>query len=182
MTRNPPSPTDSLSEPLYTAYADSPLGLLMIRASDQAIIELLPVSRKEQEIRENSLTSQCRKELSQYFAGKRKNFTLPLRPRGTPFQKKIWTVLQTIPYGCTMTYKEIAEKAGNPKAVRAAGTACGKNPLPILIPCHRVIGSNGSLIGYAFGLPAKKYLLSLEKNDIAPKDTGKALFSWKERQ
>ncbi|MFV0344415.1 MAG: methylated-DNA--[protein]-cysteine S-methyltransferase [Anaerocolumna sp.] len=103
------------------------------------------------------------KELMEYMNGNRQEFTVPLNPSGTPFQKKVWEVLRSIPYGETLSYKEVAEKAGNSKACRAVGMANNKNPIPIMIPCHRVIGSNGKLVGYGGGLPIKIRLLNIEK-------------------
>jgi len=104
-------------------------------------------------------------QLQEYFAGKRKVFDLELAPSGTDFQKKVWQALLKIPYGKTATYKEIAAAIGHPKAARAVGMACNKNPIAIIIPCHRVVGSNGSLTGYAGGLEMKKRLLELELNN-----------------
>ena len=105
------------------------------------------------------------KELEEYFQGKRKEFTVPCRPEGTDFQKRVWEALTRIPYGETRTYKEIAVEAGNPKASRAVGMANNKNPVPIIIPCHRVIGSDGKLTGYAGGLGVKEFLLNLEREN-----------------
>jgi methylated-DNA-[protein]-cysteine S-methyltransferase len=100
------------------------------------------------------------KALQEFFAGTRKEFSgLTLAPRGTPFQQSVWRALLTIPYGVTWSYKDIAEKIGNPKAVRAVGLANGQNPIPVIIPCHRVIGSNGALTGFGGGLPTKEWLL-----------------------
>ena len=103
-------------------------------------------------------------QLDEYFQGKRTTFSLPFKLTGTPFQLAVWKELQNIPYGQTTSYKEIAQKINKPKACRAVGMANNKNPLPIIIPCHRVIGSNGKLIGYAGGLNLKNYLLELEKS------------------
>lgn len=105
-------------------------------------------------------------EILEYLAGKRKKFDVPLAPEGTPFQKSVWTALQTIPYGETATYGEIAVKVGNPKAARAIGRANHDNPIAILIPCHRVVGANGKLTGYAAGLEIKKALLEIEKENM----------------
>ena len=103
------------------------------------------------------------KQLEEYFSGKRRKFTLPLDPQGTAFDKKVWKATQKIPYGQVRTYKDIAKMIGKPKASRAVGNALGRNPIPILIPCHRVIASNGTLGGYSSGLKIKKILLTLEK-------------------
>lgn len=110
------------------------------------------------------LLSMATIQLDEYFQGKRTTFSLPFKLTGTPFQLAVWKELQNIPYGQTTSYKEIAQKINKPKAYRAVGMANNKNPLPIIIPCHRVIGSNGKLIGYAGGLNLKNYLLELEKS------------------
>lgn len=102
-------------------------------------------------------------QLAEYFAGRRKEFDLPLNPEGTDFQRKIWNALQKIPFGETRSYKQLAEMAGSGKACRAVGGANNKNPLPVFIPCHRVIGADGSLVGYGGGLKIKQFLLELEK-------------------
>lgn len=108
------------------------------------------------------LLLQAAEELWAYFGGKRRDFSLPLEPVGTPFQCTVWRALRTIPYGQTATYSRLAEIAGSPGAFRAVGTAVGRNPLSILIPCHRIVGASGSLTGYAGGLDRKKHLLKLE--------------------
>ena len=108
------------------------------------------------------LLTETRKQLEEYFDRKRKEFNLPILLRGTEFQKKVWQGLCTIPYGETRSYKELAELVGNPKAVRAVGGANNKNPIMIIVPCHRVIGADGSLVGFGGGLEVKKYLLELE--------------------
>lgn len=108
-------------------------------------------------------------QLDLYFQGKLKEFDLPLRPEGTPFQKKVWRALTAIPYGETKSYKEIAEMAGSVKACRAVGMANHRNPIAIVIPCHRVIGSDGSLTGYAGGIHAKEWLLAFEKENDSSK-------------
>ena len=109
------------------------------------------------------LLRQAAAELAAYFAGDLREFTVPLAPKGTPFQQKVWTALREIPYGETRSYKEIAAMVGNEKACRAVGMANNRNPLPIFIPCHRVVGTNGKLVGYAGGLDVKTFLLELEK-------------------
>lgn len=102
------------------------------------------------------------RQLEEYFAGRRKHFDLPLAPRGTVFQQRVWNALTEIPFGKAVSYSDIAETIGNPNAVRAVGLANGRNPIPIVIPCHRVIGKDGSLTGYGGGLPNKRKLLALE--------------------
>ena len=101
-------------------------------------------------------------ELHEYFAGKRETFDIPLAPKGTEFQLAVWNALLEIPYGHTVTYSEIARRIGRPSAVRAVGAANGANPIPVIIPCHRVIGSNGTLTGYGGGIERKQWLLALE--------------------
>ncbi len=113
-------------------------------------------------VKETQLIQQTYHELQEYFEGKRKIFDVPLNPQGTPFQTAVWEELKKIPYGQTKTYKEIAKAAGNEKACRAVGMANNKNPIAIIIPCHRVIGSNGEMTGYAGGLEIKKKLLNIE--------------------
>ena len=105
---------------------------------------------------------QCEEELTAYFAGTLRTFSVPLQPVGTPFQLSVWEALRQIPYGETRTYAQIAEAIGNPKACRAVGMANNRNPISILIPCHRVIGAGGALVGYGGGLEVKKFLLALE--------------------
>lgn len=123
-----------------------------------------PKLPKQAEVKETPLLKKALQQLEEYLAGQRQNFDLPLKPQGTPFQQKVWQALLTIPYGQTASYKEIAIKAGSPKGCRAVGMANNKNPIAIIIPCHRVIGSNGNLIGYAGGLDIKQKLLELESN------------------
>ena len=113
--------------------------------------------------RETSLLREAARQLNEYFAGRRQVFDLPLRPAGTPFQQKVWHALQTIPYGQTRSYQEIAGQIGNLKACRAVGYANHNNPIAIIIPCHRVIGKSGRLTGYAGGLGLKERLLRLEQ-------------------
>jgi methylated-DNA-[protein]-cysteine S-methyltransferase len=114
----------------------------------------------------SSVGKEVKKQLDEYFKGKRKKFDLPLEPVGTEYQKKVWNVLSEIPYGKTVTYKEVARMAGNEKASRAVGLANNRNPIPVIVPCHRVIGSNGKLVGYAGGLDKKQRLLELERENL----------------
>lgn len=111
---------------------------------------------------ETPVLNKARKQILEFFDGKRKCFDLPLNPKGTEFQKNVWNALLQIPYGEVKSYKDIACMIGNPKGCRAVGMANNRNPIPIIIPCHRVIGSNGSLVGYAYGLDIKEKLLALE--------------------
>lgn len=116
----------------------------------------------QQTQRPTPLLRRAERELQEYFAGQRRQFDLPLAPQGTPFQQSVWQALRQIPYGQTASYKQIAQAIGHPTACRAVGGANNKNPLPIFIPCHRVIGAGGSLTGYAGGLDLKQGLLALE--------------------
>lgn len=121
------------------------------------------------EIHETPLLKRAYLQLQEYFIGKRQQFDLPLAPRGTTFQQAVWQALLSIPYGKTASYKEMAIKVGNPKACRAIGMANNKNPIGIIIPCHRVIGANGKLVGYAGGLDIKQKLLDLEQKNFFQK-------------
>ncbi len=150
----------------YSLTLETPIGLLRITASDKAIIAIKPIEVEKNRLLSedtNELVKKCVQELKEYFAGRRTNFDLPLAPKGTDFQKQVWQALQKIPYGETRTYGKIAQMMGKPKAARAIGMANHNNPILILIPCHRVIGGNGSLTGYAAGIENQKYLLELEK-------------------
>lgn len=131
--------------------------------SDENYIKAVHFGRSEYETKLTPLISEAVNQLREYFKGDRKIFTVPLKPDGTDFQQKVWKTLTEIPYGQTISYGEIAEKIGKPGGARAVGNANNKNPIAIIIPCHRVIGANGSLTGYAAGLNIKKQLLSLEK-------------------
>jgi len=115
----------------------------------------------------NAVLADAGTQLREYFAGVRRQFDLPLDPQGTAFQRQVWKALAAIPYGATRTYREIAEAVGSPRAVRAVGAANGRNMLPIVVPCHRVIGADGRLVGYAGGLDVKKLLLELEARQAA---------------
>ncbi|MBL4934668.1 methylated-DNA--[protein]-cysteine S-methyltransferase [Clostridium sp. YIM B02515] len=118
---------------------------------------------KDMVLNETNLIKEAAKQLNSYFAGELRTFELPLALEGTEFMRSVWKALCEIPYGKTFSYKDVAQSIGNPKAVRAVGNANNRNPIPIIIPCHRVIGSNGKLVGYGGGLEIKKYLLELEK-------------------
>ncbi len=122
--------------------------------------------KHEAAFQETALIKKASAQIAEYLDGKRQTFDLPLTPRGTDFQIKVWNTLQKIPYGETRSYKQIAEAIGNPKAVRAVGMANNRNPIPIIIPCHRVIGADSSLTGYAGGLSLKQKLLELENGSF----------------
>ena len=152
-------------EKLSRAVYKSPVGELLIVCTETALLSLgvRKVQESAEDKENNPVVQQTIKELEEYFAGNRKVFTVPLDLRGTEFQKKVWEALREIPYGETRSYKEIAEKIGNPKASRAVGMANHRNPIGIVVPCHRVVGANGKLTGYAGGIPMKQALLELEK-------------------
>jgi methylated-DNA-[protein]-cysteine S-methyltransferase len=148
---------------LYTAYCSSPVGLLKLQCSDK-YIKTVNFCDAEGAIQhdEHKLLQACSRQLDEYFAGKRKHFSLPLNQDGTEFQTKVWDLLSKIPYGKTISYNELAKHYGDIKAIRAVASANGKNNIAIIVPCHRVIGSDHSLVGYAGGLWRKKWLLDHE--------------------
>lgn len=137
---------------------------LYLVATETHLINIQFTQPQKALLQTTELLSMATIQLDEYFQGKRTTFSLPFKLTGTPFQLVVWKELQNIPYGQTTSYKEIAQKINKPKSCRAVGMANNKNPLPIIIPCHRVIGSNGKLIGYAGGLKLKNYLLELEKS------------------
>jgi methylated-DNA-[protein]-cysteine S-methyltransferase len=144
----------------------TPIGELVLTADpDGALTRLYLPNRPPDRTgwqRDDALLEPARRQLAEYFAAERTEFDLPLRPAGAPFQLRVWEALLTIPYGETASYGEIAREIGHPTAFRAVGAANGQNPIAIIVPCHRVIGANGSLTGYGGGLPAKRALLDLE--------------------
>lgn len=142
---------------------ETPIGTLCLEEDGEALTAIRLGPKCEEEQDESELLNEAKKQIMEYFAGKRTQFDLPLHMHGTEFQVKVWNALRQIPYGETRSYSEIAAAAGNPKACRAVGGANNKNPLLIVVPCHRVIGKNGSLVGFACGMDAKKHLLELEK-------------------
>ena len=148
---------------MYVAYFPSPVGLLRLESADGKTLcaVRLTAARTAPECPCPVLTETTR-QLTEYFAGQRQTFTLPLAATGTPFQQRVWAALRAIPYGQTRSYGQIAAAVGNPKACRAVGMANNRNPIMIIVPCHRVIGADGSLVGYAGGVHIKEYLLRLE--------------------
>ena len=150
----------------FTVVYQAPIGTMVIISNGDAIIEIDHINHEEP-ITENpdKLCEQVTKQLDEYFSGSRTAFDLPLSYKGTPFQEAAWLALQTIPYGETISYGEQAKRMENPKAVRAVGGANGKNPFSIVIPCHRVIGANGTLTGYTGGMSRKEWLLDFEKQN-----------------
>ena len=155
----------------YTELA-SPIGPLLLAADDSGLREILFVNGRHPARpdaawkRDAAPLAEPIRQLRAYFAGELEDFDLPQAPQGTPFQLKVWKLLCDIPYGETISYGELARRIGNPNASRAVGLANGSNPIPIIIPCHRVIGSNGKLTGYGGGLPIKEKLLALERRQL----------------
>ena len=155
----------------YWEYFTTPIGTLIVKANDLGItkVYLGDENETEQAIKncENGkaqmYVKQACVELGEYFSGKRKRFDVPVHLQGTPFQESVWEALREIPYGETRSYKQIAERIGNPKATRAVGMANNRNKILLLVPCHRVIGANGSMVGFGCGLSVKEYLLAMEK-------------------
>lgn len=146
------------------AYYSSPIGLIKVAATNDAISSVMFVEKEDNsDITVNPLLMQASKQLDEYFIGKRKTFDLPLQQRGTTFQESVWNELRKIPFGHTVSYMDIARELGKEEFVRAVGAANGQNKIAIMIPCHRVIGSNGKLVGFAYGIERKKFLLDHEK-------------------
>ncbi len=162
---------DSPIGPLLLASTRKGLCLIEFGAEETSLIALQRWSRKwlhAKPVRDDAINSEAKRQLDEYFAGRRRSFDLPLDLYGTPFQHRVWQELTRIPYGETRTYKDLAVAIGAPKAVRAIGGANNRNPVPIVVPCHRVIGSNGALVGYGGGLPIKEFLLRLEAEGDGP--------------
>jgi methylated-DNA-[protein]-cysteine S-methyltransferase len=161
-----------MSESRVYSYCDSPIGKLLLVASERGLAQIW----FEGQAHSAGLGADCHenptalrdaiRQLRAYFAGKLENFELDLAPEGTAFQQTVWNELLNIPYGETISYGELARRIGNPSASRAVGLANGSNPIPVIIPCHRVIGSNGKLTGYGGGLPIKEKLLAMEKRQL----------------
>jgi methylated-DNA-[protein]-cysteine S-methyltransferase len=156
---------------ISTIY-DSPIGPLTLHSNGVAITGLefadpkYPLAKSPRG--DDAVLAQARRELGDYFAGKLVTFTVPTAAEGTPFQRRAWAALRKIPYGATRTYGQQAAAIGSPRASRAVGLANGRNPIAIIVPCHRVIGSNGSLTGFGGGLPRKRFLLDLERRAAKP--------------
>lgn len=155
--------------PIVHTAVQSPVGPLLLAVSDEGLYAIEfqpsrhPVARAEAwREGDHPLLEQARAQLEEYFAGTRRGFDLPLAPHGTAFQRTVWRTLATIPYGETLSYAQLAARVGRPGAARAVGAANGRNPLPIVLPCHRVIGARGDLTGFGGGLPVKRFLLELE--------------------
>ena len=157
---------------VYYSHLESPLGVLLLASGDTGLCKInfpkngKPASADPGWHKDPSALAEPIRQLRAYFAGELESFDLSLAPEGTVFQQKVWDELCKIPYGETISYGELAKRIGNPNASRAVGLANGSNPIPIIIPCHRVIGSNGKLTGYGGGLPIKEKLLALEKRQL----------------
>ncbi|HAX73948.1 MAG TPA: cysteine methyltransferase [Firmicutes bacterium] len=151
---------------LYRQYYDSPIGLIEVETSENAVCAVSFVTVKKEVTDTVPILQAAMKQLDEYFKGKRYEFLLPFEVKGTDFQMKVWDALQQIPYGETRSYKDIAINIGNELAVRAVGGANNKNKIAIMIPCHRVIGSNKQLIGYESGLEKKQWLLNHEEKSL----------------
>ena len=157
---------------IQTGLFESPLGELIIKVSESYLHSVLFMKSLKHPLAEkfepflphhpHLLLDECKRQLDEYFSGKRSQFNLPLQQEGTPFQQKVWSALQSIPYGRTISYLELSKRIGNTKATRAVGTTNGSNKISIIVPCHRVIGSNGELTGYGGDLWRKKWLLDHE--------------------
>lgn len=162
-----------LTARLVGKVIDSPVGQLKLVASEHGLVAILWENDPPRRVRlaeviesdDDPIVGETERQLREYFSGQRTAFELPLDFRGTEFQRKVWSALLTIPFGETRSYAQIAEQIGSPAAVRAVGAANGRNPLSIVAPCHRVVGSNGKLTGFAGGLETKAKLLSLERRE-----------------
>jgi len=162
---------------IYHTQHQTPIGKIRLRASDTGLLAIDHVNQQSsldpasENTPNHPILQQAITELDEYFAGNRQTFQTPLAPEGTTFQLSVWEALKAIPYGETASYSDIAESIKKPKAVRAVGAANGRNPLSIFIPCHRIIGKNGTLTGYAGGLETKKILLNLEQQILGSSGT-----------
>ncbi len=160
-----------METPRFFKKIESPVGKLMLLASEDELVEIKfdrliendELSENMEENNELPIFLDTEVQLDEYFRGKRKKFSIPISLNGTEFQQKVWKKLQSIPFGKTISYQELAEKIGDKKKSRAVGAANGKNPIPIIVPCHRVIAKDGSLGGFGGGVPIKRYLLDLER-------------------
>lgn len=147
---------------MFQLLIDSPIGPLTLSGTEAALTKLTFGDVRQAGNCSAPVLEQAARELSEYFSGTRRDFTVPLAPEGSDFQQKVWAALRSVPYGTTASYKDIAVQTGKPGAAVAVGQANSKNPIPIIIPCHRIIGTNGKLTGYTGGLHIKKALLRLE--------------------
>ncbi|HET8816417.1 MAG TPA: methylated-DNA--[protein]-cysteine S-methyltransferase [Pseudidiomarina sp.] len=148
----------------YFGTVMTPLGLVYVGSNGDAVTEVYFTDTPTASASSCTVVQQALQQLKEYFAGQRKHFNLPLHARGTAFQQSVWQQLQEIPYGQLASYKDVAHAIDNPKGVRAVGMANNRNPISIVIPCHRVVGTNGSLTGYGGGLDKKEWLIALERS------------------
>lgn len=158
-----------MNDAFHISYYESPLGLIQIKSINQKICSVLFVEKETEAFTiDTPLNSECIKQLKEYFAGSRLHFDLPIFQVGTDFQQTVWNELLKIPYGTTLSYGQLARKIGDIKSVRAVGTTNGKNKISIIVPCHRVIGSDGSMTGYAGEIWRKEWLLKHEVEHSGP--------------
>ena len=149
-------------EKVCFGYYESSIGLIEVTGTSDAVRSLNFVERRRERASSNGLVENVVRQLKEYFEGDRREFDAPIDPQGTAFQKTVWRRLLEVPYGQTASYRDIARAVGNPKAVRAVGGANGRNPIAIIVPCHRIIGSDGSMTGYGSGIWRKEWLLEHE--------------------
>ncbi len=161
-TRFPLKPAVEPVVDVFTSYLESPIGWLKIVADDTSLLELVFLTEQPGESKENKIVKEVLKQLKSYFSGDLQTFTVPMNPQGTAFQQKVWKLVFDVPFAQTQSYQAVSKKYGDVKAIRAVGSANGKNPIPIIIPCHRIVGSNGNLVGYSGGLWRKEWLLAHE--------------------
>lgn len=147
---------------MYNDYFQSPLGLIEFKATEQGICQLIFCGQQTTSVKQNATTKACQQQLAGYFNRELTQFDLPLDMAGTAFQQQVWQQLRQISFGQSQTYQQLAKALNNPKAVRAVGAANGRNPITLIVPCHRVIGANGKLTGYAGGVERKAWLLQHE--------------------
>lgn len=163
-----PRPAKAAPDTLTYDIVQSPIGRLILASDGTALVGVwmanaTPTDADWSRRRgDDDVLTRTREELAEYFDGRRRTFSIPLAPNGTAFQRSVWSALTAIPFGTTISYAELARRVGNLAAVRAVGAANGRNPIPVIVPCHRVIGSDGSLTGFGGGLPRKKWLLQHE--------------------
>lgn len=158
------------TQQIYYSYMESPLGNLLLAGHTGVLLCLgfpdRSVARQPESgwLRRNALFAPVKQQIDEYLEGKRTQFDLSIEPQGSDFQRAVWQAMLDIPYGETRSYGELAKVIGRPSASRAVGAAAGRNPIPLIVPCHRVIGSDGGLVGFGGGIPTKKYLLALEQS------------------
>jgi len=160
---------------MYVDYFESPIGLIEFKSTEDGLAHVIFCGDSTENINANEVTDACKQQLAEYFSGQRTTFDLPLDPKGTDFQKKVWTCLSSIRFGQTVSYLDIAKQVNKPKGSQAVGGANGRNPISIIVPCHRVVGSNGALTGYAGGIERKLWLLNHEGIEVKSTKENKQL-------